>query len=48
MLNHQLFMLPPYEQFWQDLPEVFEWLHNGRSKEVKDAILAAKKKTAKC
>lgn len=38
MLNHQLFMLPPYEQFWQDLPEVFEWLHNGRSKEVKDSI----------
>jgi len=26
-LSHQLTALPPYEQFWQELPKVFEWLH---------------------
>ena len=27
MLTHQLPLLPPFEQFWQELPKVFEWLH---------------------
>jgi predicted nucleotidyltransferase component of viral defense system len=27
MLAHQLPALPPYEQFWQELPAVFEWLY---------------------
>ena len=34
MLGHQLPMLPPFEQFWNELPAVFAWLHGearGRS-----------------
>lgn len=27
MLAHQLPALPPFEQFWQELPAVFEWLY---------------------
>jgi predicted nucleotidyltransferase component of viral defense system len=27
MLAHQLPALPPYEQFWHKLPEMFEWLY---------------------
>ena len=27
MLGHQLPMLPPFENFWQELPKVFEWLY---------------------
>lgn len=27
MLAYQLPVLPPFEQFWQELPKVFEWLH---------------------
>ncbi|MBU1782826.1 nucleotidyl transferase AbiEii/AbiGii toxin family protein [bacterium] len=27
MLAHQLPALPPFEQFWQELPKVFDWLH---------------------
>ena len=27
MLAHQLPALPPFEQFWQELPQVFEWLY---------------------
>lgn len=27
MRAHQLPELPPFEQFWQELPEVFEWLN---------------------
>lgn len=33
MLAHQLPMLPPWQQFWDDLPELFKWLH-GESKKV--------------
>ena len=28
MLAHQLPALPPYEQFWGELPALFEWLEN--------------------
>ena len=28
MLGHQLPMLPPLEQFWEELPGLFEWLHS--------------------
>ncbi len=27
MLSHQVPMLPPREQFWQELPNMFAWLH---------------------
>lgn len=27
MLNHQLPALPPFDQFWQELPCVFKWLY---------------------
>jgi len=27
MLGHQVPVLPPFEQFWQELPEVFDWLY---------------------
>lgn len=29
MLAHQLAALPSYEQFWQELPEAFEWLYQA-------------------
>ena len=29
MLSHQLPTLPPRERFWQELPELFDWLHGG-------------------
>jgi hypothetical protein len=32
MLAHQLPVLPPFEQFWQELPEVFEWLYHAVEK----------------
>jgi predicted nucleotidyltransferase component of viral defense system len=32
MLGHQLPELPPFEQFWQELPEVFGWLYQVREK----------------
>jgi predicted nucleotidyltransferase component of viral defense system len=32
MLAHQLPALPPFEQFWQEIPLVFEWLHGIREK----------------
>jgi len=38
MLAHQLPALPPFEQFWEELPEVMEWLHGAVEKEVKEAI----------
>ncbi len=27
MLGHQLPALPPFEQFWSELPAVFEWIY---------------------
>lgn len=32
MLSHQVPMLPPREQFWQELPNMFAWLHGINSK----------------
>jgi len=34
MLAHQLPILPPFEQFWQELPQVFEWLYGTVPKTV--------------
>jgi predicted nucleotidyltransferase component of viral defense system len=34
MLGHQVPLLPPFEQFWQELPEVFEWLYRGVEKAI--------------
>jgi predicted nucleotidyltransferase component of viral defense system len=38
MLAHQLPALPPFNQFWQALPEVIEWVHGLAVKQVKSAI----------
>lgn len=32
MLGHQVPVLPPFEQFWQELPEIFEWLYRAVEK----------------
>lgn len=40
MLGHQLPMLPPFEQFWQELPVVFEWLHGAIPKTAPASIAA--------
>ena len=32
MLAHQLPVLPPFNQFWQELPQVFEWLYGIAAK----------------
>jgi hypothetical protein len=32
MLGHQLPVLVPFEQFWKELPKVFEWLHRSVEK----------------
>lgn len=42
MLGHQLQALPPFEQFWEELPNIFDWL-NGVSV---PAIVAAMKADA--
>lgn len=34
MLAHQLPILPPFEQFWQELPQVFEWLYGTVQKTI--------------
>lgn len=34
MLAHQLPMLPLFAQFWDDLADVFAWLHRTKEKEV--------------
>lgn len=38
MLAHQLPALPPFNQFWQALPEVIEWLHGLVTKSIKATI----------
>lgn len=40
MLKHQLPSLPPFEQFWQELPTVFEWLHGALEKVERPAFPA--------
>jgi len=32
MLSHQLPVLVPFEEFWKELPKVFEWLHRSVEK----------------
>jgi len=34
MLAHQLPALPPIEDRWNQLPDVFDWLHQRKSKEI--------------
>ncbi len=41
MLGHQLPALPPFAQFWADLPAVFDWLHRGAEKAVRPALQMA-------
>ncbi|MBW2647393.1 MAG: nucleotidyl transferase AbiEii/AbiGii toxin family protein [Deltaproteobacteria bacterium] len=38
MLAHQLPALPPFAQFWKELPEIMEWLHGTVEKTVKQSI----------
>jgi predicted nucleotidyltransferase component of viral defense system len=38
MLGHQVPVLPPFEQFWQELPEIFEWLYRAVEKAAPVAI----------
>ncbi|MFH1076986.1 MAG: nucleotidyl transferase AbiEii/AbiGii toxin family protein [Pseudomonadota bacterium] len=38
MLGHQVTVLPPFKQFWQELPELFEWLYHAIEKAVPPAI----------
>jgi predicted nucleotidyltransferase component of viral defense system len=38
MLGHQLPMLPPFDQFWQELPEVLEWLYGRAAKAVVQSL----------
>lgn len=35
MLGHQLPVLPPFEQFWAELPDVFGWLYGKQEGAVK-------------
>ena len=38
MLGHQLPILPPFEQFWEELPDMFEWLRSLVPKVVHKSI----------
>lgn len=38
MLGHQVPVLPPFDQFWQELPEVFDWLYRAVKKVTPAAI----------
>lgn len=38
MLGHQVTVLPPFEQFWQELPEIFEWLYHAVEKVAAPAM----------
>ena len=38
MLGHQVPVLPLFEQFWQELPEVFDWLYRQVEKAAPAAI----------
>jgi len=37
MLAHQLPVLPPFQQFWEELPAVFDWLHGVTEKAIRPA-----------
>lgn len=34
MLAHQLPVLPPFQQFWDELADVFDWLHETKEREI--------------
>lgn len=38
MLAHQLPVLPPFEQFWNELPQVFDWLNGAARKPMPAAM----------
>ncbi len=38
MLGHQVMVLPPFEQFWQELPKLLEWLYRAIEKPVLPVI----------
>lgn len=38
MLRHQLPILPAFEQFWDELPTVFEWLYGTSTKTTKQPM----------
>lgn len=38
MLGHQVPVLPPFEQFWQELPQIFDWLHRSIVKPAPSAM----------
>lgn len=38
MLAHQLPLLPPREQFWEELPDLFAWLHGEKNKDIRKTI----------
>ncbi len=40
MLAHQLPVLPPFQQFWDELSDVFDWLHETREKVILGAVQA--------
>jgi len=42
MLGHQLQALPPFEQFWDELPGIFNWL-NGKTEPPRLSAIAAGK-----
>lgn len=42
MLGHQVPVLPPFEQFWQELPEIFEWLYRAVEKAAPAAMPAGR------
>lgn len=42
MLAHQLPVLPPFEQFWQELPKVFEWLYHDVKETAPPSIPAGR------
>ena len=41
MLVHQLPALPPFEQAWQELPRLFDWLHGTTEKEIRPVLQIA-------
>jgi hypothetical protein len=38
MLGHQMPVLPPFEQFWHELPDLFDWLYRAAEKAPPSAI----------
>lgn len=41
MLAHQLPALPPFEQFWREMPALFDWLHGVTEKVARPALQVA-------